>query len=66
MTTRTHEQLRECVDVFHATLADGIEMVLKEDRAYLAFTGLKVFTEFVGPSSVAHASVTFVPKSSSF
>jgi RNA ligase len=50
---QTHAQLAECVDVFQATLAKGIEKVFQANDNYRDFPSLKVFTEFFGPNSFA-------------
>ncbi len=49
--TQVHAHLRECVEVFQASLADGIEKVFTDQ--YRAFDNFKVFTEFFGPNSFA-------------
>lgn len=51
--SRQHGHLRECVDVFHASLAVGIEEVFREHATYKECPGFKVFTEFLGPNSFA-------------
>src|SRR3954447_27067140 len=43
--TKAHEQLQECVDMFKAALADGIERVFTNNRTYQNSTSAKVFTE---------------------
>src|SRR5262245_5646403 len=48
-----HAHLRQSVEVFRATLAEGIEKVFREHPAYREFQSLKVFTEFLGPNSFA-------------
>jgi hypothetical protein len=48
-----HAHLHECVGVFRAMLADGIEDVFRTNPHYAAFNELKVFTEFFGPNSFA-------------
>jgi hypothetical protein len=50
---RRHAHLRQCVEVFQATLAEGVETVLREHPGYREFQALKVFTEFLGPNSFA-------------
>jgi hypothetical protein len=50
---RAHSQLREAVDLFRSTLAEGIEDVFRETADYLGTQNFKVFTEFFGPSSFA-------------
>jgi hypothetical protein len=50
---RLHAQLRQCVEVFRTTLAEGVEKVLREHPHYREFQALKVFTEFLGPNSFA-------------
>ena len=51
--SRAHTQLRECAEVFQASLADEIERVFHVSPGYRAFSSLKVFTEFLGPNSFA-------------
>ena len=48
-----HAHLRECVEVFRETLADGLERVFRECPAYAGFPSFKAFTEFLGPNSFA-------------
>jgi len=48
-----HAHLRQSVDVFRATLADGIEEVFRAHPNYRELQSLKVFTEFFGPNSFA-------------
>jgi hypothetical protein len=48
-----HAHLRECVDVFRSTLADGVEQVFRDHPGYREYQALKVFTEFLGPNSFA-------------
>jgi hypothetical protein len=50
---RKHRHLRQCVEVFHATFAPGVERVFGKNPAYAGFQSLKVFTEFLGPNSFA-------------
>src|SRR5687768_10827963 len=50
---RRHAHLRQCVEVFRATLADGIEQVLRDHPGYREFQSVKAFTEFFGPNSFA-------------
>ncbi len=50
---RRHAHLRECVDVFQRTLAEGLEKVFRGHPDYREFPALKVFTEFLGPNSFA-------------
>lgn len=50
---QAHPGLGECVDVFRATLADGLDRVLRDNGNYRRFTALRVFTEFCGPNSFA-------------
>jgi hypothetical protein len=50
---KKHAHLRECVEVFWATLAEGLEKVFHEHPTYREFQTLKVFTEFLGPNSFA-------------
>lgn len=51
--SEAHSQLRECGDVFHATLSEGLDRIFREVDAYRQFTSFKVFTEFMGPNSFA-------------
>lgn len=48
-----HAHLRQCVEVFRATLADGLERVFREQPSYMGFQIIKAFTEFFGPNSFA-------------
>ncbi len=48
-----HAHLRESVDVFRATLAEGLERVLRDNPRYREFQAFKAFTEFLGPNSFA-------------
>ena len=49
----THARLRECVEVFTHTLADGLARVFRENSAYTGFTEIVAFAEFFGPRSFA-------------
>lgn len=49
---QAHDHLRGCVEVFQATLADGIERVFGDNAWYRSFSSGKVFTEFFGPNSL--------------
>lgn len=51
--TQAHAQLRESVEVFRDSLADGIERVLTGHEAFRPFDSFKVFTEFFGLNSFA-------------
>jgi hypothetical protein len=48
-----HGHLQQSVEVFWATLAEGIERIFRENPTYREFQSLKVFTEFLGPNSFA-------------
>lgn len=48
-----HAHLRQCVAVFRATLADGLERVFRDHPEYAGFQSFKAFTEFLGPNSFA-------------
>jgi hypothetical protein len=48
-----HAHLRQCVEVFRVTLAEGVEKVFSDRPSYRAFQSFKVFTEFLGPNSFA-------------
>lgn len=48
-----HAHLAECVDVFRATLAAGLEKVFREHVSYREVQTMKVFAEFLGPGSFA-------------
>src|SRR5262245_61489979 len=48
-----HAHLRQCVDVFRATLADPVERIFREHRDYVNIPSFKIFTEFLGPNSFA-------------
>jgi hypothetical protein len=48
-----HAHLRQCVEVFRASLADGVEKVLLVHPSYGEFQAVTVFTEFLGPNSFA-------------
>lgn len=50
---RRHAHLRQCVEVFRRTLAEGVERVLLDHPGYRGFQAVKVFTEFLGPNSFA-------------
>jgi len=60
--TQKHLHLSQCVQVFHATLAEGIENVLRESSACRGLQSVKVFTEFLGPSSFAGLHQANEPK----
>src|SRR4051794_38490117 len=51
--TQAHGHLRQAVEVFLATLAEGIEKVLIDHGNYRDCPSIKVFTEFFGPNSFA-------------
>ena len=59
---QAHAHLSECVEVFQAQLADGIEKVFIDVARYREFTSLKVFTEFFGPNSFAGLHKADEPK----
>jgi hypothetical protein len=59
---QAHAHLSECVEVFRAHLADGIEKVFIDVARYREFTSLKVFTEFFGPNSFAGLHKADEPK----
>lgn len=48
-----HAHLRQSVEVFWSTLADGLERVFREHSVYTEFPSLKAFTEYLGPNSFA-------------
>jgi hypothetical protein len=48
-----HAHLRQSVEVFAATLADGIEKVFRDSANYRELQAFKVFAEFLGPNSFA-------------
>lgn len=48
-----HAHLSQAVEVFQATLAEGIEQVLRNHPDYQSVSCAKVFTEFLGPNSFA-------------
>lgn len=48
-----HAQLAGAAEVFQATLANGIEQVLRDKAEYQGFQSVKAFTEFLGPESFA-------------
>lgn len=48
-----HAHLRQAVEVFRTTLAEAIERIFREHPNYRKLQSLKVFTEFLGPSSFA-------------
>ena len=50
---RRHEHLRQCVEVFRGTLADGLERVFRDHPFYAGFMSFKAFAEFMGPNSFA-------------
>src|SRR3954468_7329459 len=41
-----HGHLQEAPDLFHSTLAEGLERVFRNNPHYGIFASLKVFTEF--------------------
>jgi hypothetical protein len=51
--SKAHEHLRQAPALFFDTLAEDLEKVFREGDAYRRFSGLKVFTEFLGPQSFA-------------
>lgn len=51
--TRRHAHLRQSIDAFKSTLADGLEKVFLEHPSYAGYQSLKAFTEFLGPNSFA-------------
>jgi hypothetical protein len=59
---RAHEDLWQAPALFLATLADGVERVLRDNDNYRGFSGLKVFTEFLGPNSFAGLHRAEAPK----
>jgi len=48
-----HAHLRQCVEVFHSTLADGLDRIFCDVPAYGESCAFKAFTEFLGPNSFA-------------
>lgn len=50
---QAHANLKETVDVFKLTQAEGIEKVFQKNDNYRGFSSFKVFTEFLGPNSFA-------------
>lgn len=50
---QVHPGLDECVAVFQATLADGLDQVLRDGDPYRQYSAFKAFTEFCGPNSFA-------------
>ena len=50
---QNHAHLRQSVEVFRNTLAEGIEKLFREHSNYREFQSFKVFTEFLGPNSFA-------------
>jgi hypothetical protein len=48
-----HAHLRQSVEVFSATLAEGLDKVFREHADYRKVQSFKVFTEFLGPNSFA-------------
>lgn len=50
---RRHAHLRQCIDVFRATLADAIEKVLRDRSDYRELQAIQAFAEFLGPNSFA-------------
>jgi hypothetical protein len=50
---KNHAHLRQAVDVFQTTSAEGIEKVFREHADYREFQNFKVFTEFLGAGSFA-------------
>src|SRR5437588_9676467 len=48
---QAHEQVGQAPAVFLTTLADGLQRVFRDNDPYRGFSGLTVFTEFLGPGS---------------
>jgi len=48
-----HAHLKQAVDVFRNTIADGLERMFVEHPNYTNFSSFKAFTEFLGPNSFA-------------
>lgn len=48
-----HSHLRQCVDLFHATLARELDRVFRENSRYTEVQQFKAFAEFLGPQSFA-------------
>jgi hypothetical protein len=48
-----HAHLRQAVEAFWATLAEGVEKVFHDHLDYKGLQGFKVFAEFLGPNSFA-------------
>jgi hypothetical protein len=59
---RQHVHLRECVNLFRESLADGLEQVFRENATYREFSSFKAFTEFFGANSFAGLHKTEDPK----
>jgi RNA ligase len=58
----THAHLRQCVGVFHSTLADGLEKVFTDHDEYRMLGGFRAFTEFLGSNSFAGLHKAEEPK----
>ncbi len=48
-----HAHLRQCVEVFRDTLADGLDAIFREHPSYREVQSFKAFAEFLGPESFA-------------
>ncbi len=59
---RSHPHLAAAADFFLAKLGGDIERVFRYNDRYRGFTGLKAFTEFLGPNSFAGLHKTTDPK----
>src|SRR5579872_4480507 len=51
--SHAHDQLGRPPALFLATLAEGLDRAFRSNENYRRFSGLKVFTEFLGPNSFA-------------
>ena len=58
-----YAHLRECVGVFRATLADGLEAVFRDHPTHRAVPSFQAFAEFLGPGSFAGLHKEGDPKS---
>lgn len=57
-----HVHLLECVNVFQVNWAEGLDLVFRQNSNYREFQALRVFAEFVGPSSFAGLHKSEDPK----
>jgi hypothetical protein len=59
---QAHPGLDDCVTLFHATLADGLEHVFRNNPCYTSFAAFQAFAEYLGPGSFAGMHRAAEPK----